>query len=275
MCRHLAYLGAPVSLASVLCDPPFGLLRQSWAPRRQRYGTVNADGFGVGWYADGHVGPARYRRAEPMWTDESFGDVARVTTTSALLAAVRSATEGTTQDPSAAAPYRRGDLLFSHNGRIEGWPESVAALTRRLPPAALLELESRCDSALLWALTLEALRTGTAPAAALSATVTAVAGCASGRFNLLLTDGHSIVATAYGDTLFYRFHRSERAQPGRVVLASEPDDDSAEWVEVPDRSLVVATRRGVTVEPLPTAVTPVPPRRPLPAGPLPTGTENS
>src|ERR1035438_9234042 len=63
MCRHLAYLGPPVTLREVICDPPFGLMRQAWAPRRQRHGTVNADGFGVGWYADGDPDPARYRRA--------------------------------------------------------------------------------------------------------------------------------------------------------------------------------------------------------------------
>ncbi|PLW72317.1 class II glutamine amidotransferase, partial [Streptomyces sp. DJ] len=53
MCRHLAYLGPAVALREVVTDPPHSLLRQSWAPRRQRHGTVNADGFGVGWYADG------------------------------------------------------------------------------------------------------------------------------------------------------------------------------------------------------------------------------
>ena len=44
MCRHLAYLGRPVPLRELLADPPHSLLRQSWAPRRQRHGTVNADG---------------------------------------------------------------------------------------------------------------------------------------------------------------------------------------------------------------------------------------
>jgi glutamine amidotransferase len=49
MCRHLAYLGPPVPLGRLLLDPPHGLLHQSWAPRRQRNGALNADGFGVGW----------------------------------------------------------------------------------------------------------------------------------------------------------------------------------------------------------------------------------
>ena len=48
MCRHLAWLGRPRSLASLVLEPPSSLLVQSYAPRRQRYGTVNADGWGVG-----------------------------------------------------------------------------------------------------------------------------------------------------------------------------------------------------------------------------------
>ncbi len=79
MCRHLAYLGPPATLRSVLIDPPHGLYRQSWAPRRQRHGTMNADGFGIGWYADGDPVPARYRRGIPIWGDPSLPDLARVT----------------------------------------------------------------------------------------------------------------------------------------------------------------------------------------------------
>jgi gamma-glutamyl hercynylcysteine S-oxide hydrolase len=235
MCRHLAYLGPPVTLREVLLDPPYGLHRQAWAPRRQRHGTVNADGFGVGWYAGGDPLPARYRRAGPLWADESFVDVARVTRTGALLAAVRSATEGTSPDPSAACPYRDGRYLFSHNGAVGGWPSSLAELAGSVPPALLLEMEARTDSALLWALVRHRLAGGCDPAHALAGTVVDAAR-APGRYNLLLTDGESIAATAYGDTLVYRVG-GDRS----VVVASEPYDDEPGWVEVPDRSVLVAT----------------------------------
>jgi predicted glutamine amidotransferase len=121
MCRHLAYLGPPATLRSLIIDPPYGLYRQAWAPRRQRYGTVNADGFGVGWYAPGEEDPVRYRRAEPIWGDESFADVARVTRSGAVLAAVRCATSGTALGSASVAPFASGGWLFSHNGRIDGW----------------------------------------------------------------------------------------------------------------------------------------------------------
>ena len=120
MCRHLAYLGPPATLRSVLIDPPFGLYRQAWAPRRQRHGTVNADGFGVGWYAPDDPDPARYRRPVPIWGDESFADIARVTRSSAVLAAVRDATVGTALGEAAAAPFASGSWLFSHNGAVHG-----------------------------------------------------------------------------------------------------------------------------------------------------------
>jgi gamma-glutamyl hercynylcysteine S-oxide hydrolase len=245
MCRHLAYVGPSASLRDVLCDPPYALFRQAWAPRRQRYGTVNADGFGVGWYAGDDPIPARYRRAVPMWADPSFLDVARVTRTTALLAAVRSATEGTAPDESAAAPYRRGRWLFSHNGAIVGWPASVAAIAGRLPPELLLDLEARTDSALLWALTVHRLDAGAGPGEAVAAAVRAVASVTGGRFNLLLTDGTTIAATAYGDTLSFR------VRDGCVVVASEPDDEGGGWVDVPDRSVLVAADGEVTVTPIP------------------------
>jgi gamma-glutamyl hercynylcysteine S-oxide hydrolase len=252
MCRHLAYLGPPVTLREVLYDPPYGLHRQAWAPRRQRHGTVNADGFGVGWYAEGDPVPARYRQAVPMWADPSFADVARVTRTGALLAAVRSATEGTSPDASAACPYRDGRRLFSHNGAAGGWPASLAGLAESVPAALLLDLEARTDSALLWALVRHRLATGADAAHALASTVVDAAARAPGRYNLLLTDGESITATAYGDTLVYRVDGGG----GSVVVASEPYDDEPGWVEVPDRSLLVATPPapggggGVSVNPL-------------------------
>ena len=152
MCRHLAYLGPPVTLRSVLIDPPHGLYTQAWAPRRQRYGTVNADGFGVGWYAPDDPAPARYRRPVPIWGDESFADIARVTRASALLAAVRSATAGTDLSTAAVAPFASGPWLFSHNGVLDGWPRSAGGLAATLPADSLLGLEARVDSALLWAL---------------------------------------------------------------------------------------------------------------------------
>jgi gamma-glutamyl hercynylcysteine S-oxide hydrolase len=244
MCRHLAYLGPPASIQALVLDPPCGLGRQAWAPRHQRHGTMNVDGFGVGWYADADPVPARYRRASPIWADPSFADLARVTRTRALLAAVRSATEGTEHGVGAVAPYSAGRWLFSHNGSLNGWPGATVSLATSLPAGDLLELEARCDSALVWALVASRLRAGERPADALAAVIADFARHRiTGRFNFLLTDGEVIAATAAGDTLCYR------TGPG-VVVASEPGDDEPGWIQVAEGSVLTATPDAVDVRPL-------------------------
>lgn len=246
MCRHLAYVGPSIPLGQVVLAPPHGLYRQSWAPRRQRHGTVNADGFGVGWYAPGDPVPARYRRAGPIWADEQLPDLARVVRTGALLAAVRDATVAGPDAEAAAAPFAAGRHLFSHNGAVTGWPDSLAPLAAELPPGELLRLQARCDAAFVWALVQHRLTRGDELGEALADTVTAVAGAAPGsRLNLLLTDGTTIAATSWGDTLFHL------AIPGGGrVVAAEPYDDSPHWTEVPDRTLLRATATDVQLTPL-------------------------
>ncbi|MFI6063223.1 ergothioneine biosynthesis protein EgtC [Streptomyces sp. NPDC051286] len=246
MCRHIAYVGPPVALGTVLAQPSHALVQQSWQPRQQKHGTVNADGFGVGWYADGDPVPGRYRRQGPIWADLSFADLARVVRSTALLAAVRDATEPGADGEAAAAPFASGRLLFSHNGAVKGWPGSLAPLAATLPPAELLTLTARCDSALVWALVQHRIAQGDAIPQAVADTVGEIAEAAPGsRLNLLLTDGTTIVATAWGDTLWYL------AEPGRsAVVASEPYDDDPHWRTVPDRTLLVATCTDVLLTPL-------------------------
>lgn len=81
---------------------------------------------------------------------------------------------------------------------------------------------------------------------AVADTVVDIASAAPGsRLNLLLTDGSTIVATAWGDSLWYL------DEPGRrMVVASEPYDDDPYWREVPDRTLLAATRTDVLLTPL-------------------------
>ncbi|GAA3387852.1 ergothioneine biosynthesis protein EgtC [Streptomyces roseoviridis] len=245
MCRHLAYVGPPVALGELLLRPAHSLERQAWQPRTQSSGVVNADGFGVGWYAQGDPVPARYRGTGPLWGDLSFADLGRVVRSGALLGAVRGATVPGADGEAAAAPFAADRWLFSHNGAVPGWPGSLTALAATLPAAELLALEARTDSAFVWALVLHRLRAGDAPDRALADTVREVAEAAPGaRLNLLLTDGATIAATAWGNSLWYL------TGPGRTVVASEPYDDDPRWTEVPDRTVLTASPGEVVLTPL-------------------------
>lgn len=237
MCRHLAYLGPLVDLATLLLAPPHSLLRQSYAPLDMRGGgTINVDGFGAGWYEPGSAVPVRYRRALPIWTDTTFAALTPTVRSGAVLAAVRSATPGMPVMESASAPFTNDRWLFSLNGRITGWPGSIAELAAALPVTDLLTLDAPTDAALLWALVRHRLRAGEPPARAVAEVTAEVVLAAPGsRLNLLLTDGEQIVATAVHHAL------SVRGDGSSVLVASEPTDPGPGWVPVPEGHLLTAS----------------------------------
>jgi glutamine amidotransferase len=243
MCRHVGYLGRPVPVASVLLDPPHSLLRQSWAPKdMRRGGTLNADGYGFGWYPDGVTNAARYRRGCPMWTDANLRTVAANITSHCLLGAVRNATVGMPVMESAVAPFVDGPWLFSHNGVVDGWPDTVVKVAERLATRELLTLDAPTDAALLWAVVRDRLRSGASLVDAVADTVAETAAAAPGsRLNLLLTDGTQLVATTAGHAL------SVRRADDHVLVSSEPLDDHPDWESVPDGRLLVATASTVDI----------------------------
>ena len=188
VCRHLAYLGPPTRLAALLLDPPHGLLHQSYAPSDMRGGgTVNADGFGAGWYAPcsggqrgpaphgdrcdpaaGRRRPARYRSDRPLWSDTGFAASPRSPPPPGCSPrcarrhrACRSPRRRRRRSPRAAG-------CSATTAWSAGWPAAVAALAAALPVTDLLTLDAPTDSALLWALVRHRLRAGDDPAAAWS-----------------------------------------------------------------------------------------------------------
>jgi gamma-glutamyl hercynylcysteine S-oxide hydrolase len=234
MCRHLGWLGADVAVSSLMLDPPFGLRVQSYAPRRQKHGLMNADGWGVGFFdgpAEGGV-PRRWRSPAPLWGDVSFDSVAPALRSHCMVAAVRSATVGMPIEISATAPFTDGQWLLSHNGIVD----------RAVLPTAS-GAESVCDSAILAAAIFERGLN------ALGETITEVGEAdPDARLNILAANGSRLLATAWGDTL------SILRRADGVVLASEPYDDDPDWEDVPDRHLVEVTAKGVTMRPMYDAV---------------------
>lgn len=223
MCRHLGWLGRPRSLADLILEPAGGLLVQSYAPRRQQHGLLNADGWGAGFF-DGAV-PRRWRSASPLWGDTSFASVAPALSSHCVVAAVRSATVGMPIEASAAAPFTDGNWLLSHNGVVN---------TAVLPTCS--GAESVCDSAILAASVFER---GVASLGELVAEIGAADPQA--RLNILAANGSRLLATTWGDTLSM-LHSSDG-----VLLASEPYDDDPRWVDIPDRHLVDAHDGDVSV----------------------------
>jgi glutamine amidotransferase len=246
VCRFLAYLGPPVILEDLLWGPTHSLVTQSWAPRHQRAGAVNADGFGVGWYDHSvRPEPARWRAARPAWAERSFRSVAGLVRSPAVLGALRDATPPSPVEESGTPPFTDGPWLFAHNGAVEGFTGGGGVgLRRLLSDRRAARIEGASDSEVLFALALDRLDQGSSPPVALGEVVATVEAAAPARLNLVITDGYRVAATAWGDSLFVL------ESTGAVVVASEPYDDDARWRPVPDRSTVHGDASGVSVTPL-------------------------
>jgi gamma-glutamyl hercynylcysteine S-oxide hydrolase len=226
MCRHLGWLGNQVSVASLVLDPPNGLRVQSYSPRRQKHGLMNADGWGVGFVDGDEV--RRWKSAAPLWGDASFASVAPALRSECVVAAVRSATVGMPIEPSASAPFTDGTWLLSHNGVVD----------RGVLPASSTA-ESTVDSALLAALIFAR------GLDALGDTVVEVGNAdPNARLNIMAANGSRLLATTWGDTLSI-LRRSDG-----VVVASEPYDDDPDWQDVPDRHLVDVVGSRIDLIPL-------------------------
>ncbi len=246
MCRHLCYLGPPITLEELVLTPEHSLLRQSYEPRYQSQGTVNADGFGVGWYdRERRREPARYRTARPMWTDQSFPSIAGLISSGAVLAAVRSASPGMVVEETGTPPFSAGPWLFSHNGLIPGFHRGVGReLRRTVSDRRATGILGASDSEMLFAMVLDRLDAGSSPREALADAVKTVEAMTTARLNLLLTDGERAAATAVRNSLFVL---DNRLLDGTTVVASEPYDGDPAWEPVPDGSLVSVEPDATTV----------------------------
>ena len=242
MCRHLAYVGHPVALDALLYAAPHGLVHQAAHPRRQTSGTENPDGYGIAWYEPGRPGPRRHRSTTPIWADDELPRLTRDVRSAAVLGAARLATPGLPIEVSGNAPFVADRFAFSLNGAVDGWSDGIGRQLRaRVSPGRAAAIEGVTDGETLFAAALDRRDAGASPLDTLADVVAAVEARSTGRLNLLLTDGVTVAASAYGNSLF-----AFEGDDG-VIVASEAIDDDPRWVAVPDRAVLVADATGTTV----------------------------
>jgi len=243
MCRLLAYTGEATRLADLVFGGDHSLYEQSWMPRELLSGSVNADGYGVAWYADGR--PARIAEARPIWYDEDLRPTLERIESGTVVAALRNGTPGIPVDRSGLLPLVHQRWTFALNGFIPDFRGShMRALREGLPDDLYAEICGASDSETLFMLTLSELRSGATLHDALAATarrVKARVGSDEAQLNMLLCDGSTVAAirssTVATTNSLYLSQRPVFAKGG-AVLASEPPDADSTWTAVDEHSWV-------------------------------------
>lgn len=245
MCRMAAYIGVPIRLDRFVLDPPHGLVEQAHAPRETLSATVNADGFGVGWYDDAGA-PAAYRTLLPAWADPNLPPLGRSLTRAVWLANVRSATDPLSSGYANTQPFHDERLLFLHNGFVSNFgPDLRARLRAWFRPEIEAGIQGTTDSEYIFA----ALRQTVADAPQrplvdhLRWLVQEVLGDNGGQealLNLIVCDGVRMVALrhAVGAGCPTLYLRTAAVDGGGCTLASEPLTDEAGWEAIPPHHLV-------------------------------------
>ncbi|MGB0563340.1 MAG: ergothioneine biosynthesis protein EgtC [Spirulinaceae cyanobacterium] len=246
MCRLLAYMGRPIQLDRVLIEPEHSLIVQSYQPRKMQEALLNADGFGLGWYnADPDAPPHRYRHTLPIWNDVNLPELARYIKSEQILAYVRSATPGLPVDLGNCQPFVHDQMLFSHNGYIENFRQTLRRPMRDLlSEASDRWIQGVTDSEYLSALILTYLEDVPLVAALTKAlqTVTELAQSPFCKFaaTLIISEPERLVACRYANfdnypTLYWTANAP--GYPQSVILASEPLFPGS-WTPCPPDSIL-------------------------------------
>ncbi|MBI3298318.1 MAG: class II glutamine amidotransferase [Elusimicrobia bacterium] len=264
MCRLFAQLSVkPESAARGLTEAPHALLPLSRADARRR----QKDGWGVAWFVDGR--PRVLKSSRPLYEEADRARRAgRRAVSRAVIGHVRAASNpkglpmGRILGTVNSQPFSAGVWAFAHNGTLQ-IPDEVAA---RLG-AQRRRLKSRSDSEVFFRQFLKFNAALGDPAEALAACVreteTLWRACRSRHrgkrapytgLNAVLSDGRSLHALSLYNGPLGRTRSlgrgvqrwgvmSLRAEPGRVVVASEDLDDGA-WRRLPPGTLVSVLPEG-------------------------------
>mgnify|MGYP001826982646 CR=1 FL=1 len=249
MCRLAAYIGPAISLRKFLLEPPHSLYRQAREPQELLYTTLNADGYGFGWYSPGGT-PSTYTNVLPIWSDSNLPSLARTLYGRLWIAEVRSATEGNPVHQFNTQPFSDSALLFVHNGFIQDFHEQVRhGILQQLAPAVTASIHGNTDSEYLFACLRQVMLDN--PQVQLPAAISrlfellrGLVGDRPALLNLVVTDGACLYATRHGlnhesPSLYYT--TSDPRYPDGQLVASERFSTHPSWQPVPEHHILALT----------------------------------
>ncbi|MGB3405277.1 MAG: ergothioneine biosynthesis protein EgtC [Microcoleaceae cyanobacterium] len=249
MCRLLGYLGSPIQLDKILSQPEHSLIVQSYKPQEMNEATLNGDGFGVGWYhSQQKTEPYLYKNTQPIWNDSNLSSLSRYIESGQILGYVRSATSGQAVTLSNCQPFQDKQLLFTHNGYIDNFRQSLyRPIRERLSDEIYTKIEGTTDSEHLFALFLQELTTAETPdlVDALRQTLETVETLAKkyqvkALVNIIVSDGNQMVASRFvvdGQAPSLYWLKDDPRFPESVIIASEPLFN-ADWQPCPEHTII-------------------------------------
>lgn len=257
MCRWMAYQGDAVYLESLLFEPEHSLIHQSLSARKSEV-TVNADGFGLGWY-DEREEPGLYHEILPAWSDCNLKSLARHIKSGLFFAHVRAST-GTATNRSNCHPFSYKNWLFMHNGQIGDYEALRWQLDRLIPEHLYNERRGATDSEVIFLL-MVANGLEQNPDQAISRTIEQILILMGDkkidepfRLTAILSNGSEMIAIRFSsDDHAPSLYCKEFEK--HIVIGSEPLDlTNEDWTLIPQGHMARVKNNKYRVDPLPTSL---------------------
>jgi glutamine amidotransferase len=233
MCRLLAYLGSAIQPDTLIYHPEHSLEIQSYRPKETVTTSVNADGVGMGWYhPQKRPEPFIYKNVLPIWTDINLPHLGHYIDTGCFMAYVRSATPGQASSLSNCQPFSHHRLLFTHNGFIESFRDTLyQPIRQHLTDHVYRTIEGTTDSEHIFALLLnEIMVNNSSLEKALEVSLKTLDQLAADHdiifsANVVVSNGDRLVASRFArgiaaPSLYWLSDGS--ASPISTIIASEP-----------------------------------------------------
>ena len=152
MCRWLVWCSHdPILLSEIILDAQNSLMVQSYEAgyhpglSSKNNMRLNADGFGMGWFnRSGRA--AIYRSIKPAWNNRNLRELCGSVESHCIFAHVRAATPSSVVSEENCHPFRYGNLLFQHNGHVEGFSRIKRRVMNALPDEIYSWVDGTTDS---------------------------------------------------------------------------------------------------------------------------------
>ncbi|KAG9411941.1 hypothetical protein AC1031_017579 [Aphanomyces cochlioides] len=184
MCRMTVYKGLgldqSILLADLIVKPKHSIIHQSYDCHERFHNTglppqLNADGFGIGWYAEklystkareGHLSPRRresfdgvvvprnkeyetpcvFTSISPAWNNRNLVQLADKVSSPLFFAHVRAASIGSLTSETNCHPFTFDKYLFMHNGGVSDFGKIKRKLVDKLSEVAYGMIRGTTDS---------------------------------------------------------------------------------------------------------------------------------
>lgn len=233
--------------------------------------NLNADGFGIGWYAE-KAEPGLFKDELPVWSSENMHELCRQVRAHTFMAHVRARTTGVVQR-SNCHPFKYKNWLFQHNGSVSDFELIRKDLHAEITPEFYAHLVGTTDSETLFLL---ALSYGLLdnPKLAMQKMVERLRAVAKAHkidlslnLSCAISNGETLWTTRYAEnakphTQFYSTKsdwvfdekgENKIKQPDSVIIVSEPLDSADEelytkWTEIPANSFTTTKNDKIEIE---------------------------